>query len=70
MHNIIIFIAAPSTSEITSILEERLLDKTPSFNVEETGRVISIGDGIARIHGLTNVQAEEMVEFSTGLKVL
>ncbi|XP_063901547.1 uncharacterized protein LOC135121171 [Zophobas morio] len=60
--------AAPSTSEITSILEERLLDKTPSFNVEETGRVISIGDGIARIHGLTNVQAEEMVEFSTGLK--
>lgn len=38
-------------------------------DLEETGRVLSIGDGIARVYGLRNVQAEEMVEFSSGLKV-
>merc|ERR1711874_472031 len=37
-------------------------------NLEETGRVLSIGDGIARVYGLKNIQAEEMVEFSSGLK--
>lgn len=40
-----------------------------SADLEETGRVLSIGDGIARVYGLRNVQAEEMVEFSSGLKV-
>merc|ERR1712227_90075 len=34
--------------------------------LEETGRVLSIGDGIARVYGLKNIQAEEMVEFSSG----
>ena len=38
-------------------------------NLEETGRVLSIGDGIARVYGLKNIQAEEMVEFSSGIKV-
>ena len=37
-------------------------------NLEETGKVLSIGDGIARVYGLNNIQAEEMVEFSSGLK--
>ena len=37
--------------------------------LEETGRVLTIGDGIARVYGLKNIQAEEMVEFSSGLKV-
>lgn len=37
--------------------------------MEETGRVLTIGDGIARVYGLNNIQAEEMVEFSSGLKV-
>ena len=36
--------------------------------IQETGRVLSIGDGIARVYGLKNIQAEEMVEFSSGLK--
>jgi len=36
--------------------------------MQETGRVLSIGDGIARVYGLKNVQAEEMVEFSSGIK--
>ncbi|XP_006144472.1 ATP synthase subunit alpha, mitochondrial [Tupaia chinensis] len=53
---------------MSSILEERILGADTSVDLEETGRVLSIGDGIARVHGLRNVQAEEMVEFSSGLK--
>nr|BAE87283.1 unnamed protein product [Macaca fascicularis] len=56
------------TAEMSSILEERILGADISVDLEETGRVLSIGDGIARVHGLRNVQAEEMVEFSSGLK--
>uniref|UniRef100_A0A094ZVW0 ATP synthase subunit alpha, mitochondrial n=1 Tax=Schistosoma haematobium TaxID=6185 RepID=A0A094ZVW0_SCHHA len=55
--------------EFSSILEERILGQTLQTNLEETGRVLSIGDGIARVYGLKNIQAEEMVEFSSGLKV-
>merc|ERR1712186_28217 len=36
--------------------------------VQETGQVLAIGDGIARVHGLKNIQAEEMVEFDSGIK--
>jgi len=60
--------AKTSAGEITSILEERVLGAAPKSNLEETGRVLSIGDGIARVYGLKNIQAEEMVEFSSGLK--
>lgn len=60
--------AAPSASEVSSILEERLSKQSASVNVEETGRVLSVGDGIALVHGLKNVQAEEMVEFASGVK--
>ncbi|CAM2096139.1 unnamed protein product [Caretta caretta] len=56
------------TAEVSSILEERILGADTSVELEETGRVLSIGDGIARVYGLRNVQAEEMVEFSSGLK--
>lgn len=55
-------------AEISSILEERLLGAAPKTDLEETGRVLSIGDGIARVYGLQNIQADEMVEFSSGLK--
>ena len=58
-----------ASAEISSILEERILGSAPKANLEETGRVLSIGDGIARVYGLKNIQAEEMVEFSSGLKV-
>jgi len=64
--------AAPAgkaaSAEISSILEERILGAAPTSNLEETGKVLSIGDGIARVYGLKNIQAEEMVEFSSGLK--
>lgn len=45
------------------------MGSTPKVDLEETGRVVSIGDGIARVYGLKNIQADEMVEFSSGLKV-
>ncbi|OTF76188.1 ATP synthase subunit alpha, mitochondrial-like protein, partial [Euroglyphus maynei] len=53
---------------MSSILEERILGQSVSASLDETGRVLSIGDGIARVYGLKNIQAEEMVEFSSGLK--
>merc|ERR1712179_666517 len=55
-------------AELSSILEQRILGTAPSEDLTETGRVLTIGDGIARVHGLRNIQAEEMVEFSSGLK--
>lgn len=58
------------SAEVSSVLEERILGKSTSADLEETGRVLSIGDGIARVYGLKNIQAEEMVEFSSGLKVI
>merc|ERR1712243_426889 len=57
-----------NTAEVSTILEERILGAAATSNLEETGRVLSIGDGIARVYGLKNIQAEEMVEFSSGLK--
>ena len=53
---------------MSSVLEERILGVDTSVNLEETGHVLSIGDYISRVLGLRNVQAEEMVEFSLGLK--
>merc|ERR1712063_195849 len=46
----------------------RILGAGSSGDLEETGQVLAIGDGIARVHGLRNIQAEEMVEFSSGVK--
>merc|ERR1711872_86521 len=60
--------AKAESGEISSILEDRILGHESSADLEETGRVLSIGDGIARVYGLNNIQAEEMVEFSSGLK--
>jgi len=62
-------VPALQSAEISSILEERILGAAPKADLEETGKVLSIGDGIARVYGLKNIQAEEMVEFSSGLKV-
>uniref|UniRef100_A0A0K8R3H6 ATP synthase subunit alpha n=1 Tax=Ixodes ricinus TaxID=34613 RepID=A0A0K8R3H6_IXORI len=60
--------AGAGSAEVSSILEERILGHDAGASMEETGRVLSIGDGIARVYGLKNIQAEEMVEFSCGLK--
>ena len=60
--------AGASGSEVSKILEERILGTETGINLEETGKVLSIGDGIARVYGLKNIQAEEMVEFDSGIK--
>merc|ERR1719213_1358147 len=60
--------AKVSPAELTKILSERITNFKDQQDVEEVGRVLSVGDGIARIYGLKNVKAGEMVEFSSGLK--
>jgi len=55
-------------SEISSILKQQIKDFGKDAEVSEIGQVLSVGDGIARIYGLDNVQAGEMVEFSNGVK--
>lgn len=62
------FAVKSSSAEVSSILEERILGSSNSAELQETGRVLSVGDGIARVYGLNNVQAEEMVEFSSGVQ--
>ncbi|GHJ88522.1 hypothetical protein NliqN6_4924 [Naganishia liquefaciens] len=60
--------AKPAASEVSSILEGRISGASTGGELEETGRVLTIGDGIARVYGLRNVQAEEMVEFASGVR--
>ena len=55
-------------SEVTKILKEHIKKFGEKTEVTEVGQVLSVGDGIARIYGLDNVQAGEMVEFSDGSK--
>jgi F-type H+-transporting ATPase subunit alpha len=55
-------------SEITKILKEQIKNFGEKAEVSEVGKVLSVGDGIARIFGLDNVQAGEMVEFDDGSK--
>jgi F-type H+-transporting ATPase subunit alpha len=53
--------------EISAILKKQLLGFEKEIDVYETGTVIYVGDGIARVHGLGNVRATELVEFSHGV---
>lgn len=57
-----------SAAELSHILEERITQSYKELNIDEKGRVLSVGDGIARVYGLNNIQAGEMVEFSSGIK--
>lgn len=58
--------AAPT--EVSSILESKIRGVSEEANLDETGRVLAVGDGIARVFGLNNCQAEELVEFASGVK--
>jgi F-type H+/Na+-transporting ATPase subunit alpha len=55
-------------AEISSILKKQIKDFGKDADVAEIGTVLSVGDGIARVYGLDNVQAGEMVEFPGGIK--
>jgi F-type H+-transporting ATPase subunit alpha len=57
-----------NAAEISSILKQQIKDFGKDAEVSEIGQVLSVGDGIARIYGLDNVQAGEMVEFANGVK--
>ena len=54
-------------AEISAILKEQIKNFGREAEIAEVGRVLSVGDGIARVHGLDNVQAGEMVEFPGGV---
>ena len=54
-------------AEISAILKKQIRDFGKEAEVAEIGTVLSVGDGIARVHGLDNVMAGEMVEFPTGV---
>jgi len=60
--------AKAGASEVTSVIQDRISGSSGAADVQETGKVLNIGDGIARVYGLRNVQAEEMVEFSSGVR--
>ncbi|PWE32144.1 F0F1 ATP synthase subunit alpha [Maritimibacter sp. 55A14] len=55
-------------AEISAILKDQIKNFGQDVEVAEVGRVLSVGDGIARVHGLDNVQAGEMVEFPGGIR--
>jgi F-type H+-transporting ATPase subunit alpha len=55
-------------AEISAILKEQIKNFGKEAEVSEVGQVLSVGDGIARIYGLDNVQAGEMVEFPGGIR--
>ena len=54
-------------AEISAILKKQLSDFDDSASLDEVGNVIAVGDGIARIYGLTNAQYGELVSFENGL---
>jgi F-type H+-transporting ATPase subunit alpha len=56
--------------EISRIIREQIKDYGKKVTVAETGTVLSVGDGIARVYGLEGVQAGELVEFHTGVRGL
>jgi F-type H+/Na+-transporting ATPase subunit alpha len=55
-------------AEISKVIKDQIANFGNEAQVSETGQVLSVGDGIARIYGLDNVQAGEMVEFANGVQ--
>ena len=55
-------------AEISAILKDQIKNFGSEAHVTEVGQVLSVGDGIARVYGLDNVQAGEMVEFENGIR--
>lgn len=55
-------------AEISKVIKDQIANFGTDATVSEIGKVLSVGDGIARVHGLDNVQAGEMVEFANGVQ--
>ena len=60
--------ASIKPSEISSIIKEELSNANLSGSLEEIGTVLEVGDGIARVYGLSNAQYGELVSFDSGLE--
>ena len=56
--------------EISAILKQQLAGASSAAELEEVGTVLQVGDGIARVYGLTAAQAGELVEFETGVQAI
>ena len=56
--------------EISAILKQQISGVNTAAELEEVGRVLQVGDGIARVYGLANAQAGELVEFETGVQAI
>lgn len=54
--------------EVSEILKNQIKNYNERVSVSDTGTILSVGDGIARIHGLRNAKAGEMLDFPGGLK--
>lgn len=54
-------------AELTTLLESRISNLKSLLRVEEIGKVVSVGDGIARVYGLYEIKAGEMVSFESGV---
>src|SRR6201991_2246373 len=57
-----------NAAEISKVIKDQIANFGTEAQVSEVGTVLSVGDGIARVHGLDSVQAGEMVEFDGGIK--
>ncbi len=57
-------------AEVSAILKEQLLGFETQASLDEVGTVLQVGDGIARVYGLSNVQYGELVEFESGLEAI
>jgi F-type H+-transporting ATPase subunit alpha len=57
-------------AEISAILREQLAGLKTETELQEVGTVLQIGDGIARIYGLSNVQSGELIEFENGVRAV
>ena len=55
-------------AEVSEILKQQLEGFKSAAELEEVGTVLQVSDGIARIYGLSNVEANEMIEFDSGVK--
>jgi F0F1-type ATP synthase, alpha subunit len=57
-------------AEVSAIIKEQLAGFKSDAQLEEVGTVLQVGDGVARIHGLSNVQSGELIEFEDGLQAI
>ena len=57
-------------AEVSAIIKEQLSGFKTEAQLEEVGTVLQVGDGVARIHGLSNVQSGELIEFEDGLQAI